>query len=239
VASQLRQADSHAARQGDASQTVNFEQRGEVAIRPSVSVPSGSASQQSSPTPGDTLPSTESEGGERGSDGRAREGLNQTAATAARQTADQPLQPHQLLMNGRPALASPAWNGTLNNHVMWLASQNNKVAEIQLDPPELGSLQVKIRVSQDQVSVSFISPHASVRDAVEQSMARLRDMFEEQGLNLAESSVDDQAAQQHADREGMSDNEVGPGAGLDGEGDDELVAGEAKAHTLSLVDYYA
>lgn len=174
-------------------------------------------------------------------DGRGREGGSQQAAaqgavTRAEQQGQQA--PHQLYMAGRPSLNSPAWPSTLGNQIVWLASQNNKVAEIQLDPPELGSLQVKIRVSQDQVSVSFVSPHAAVRDTVEQSMARLREMFEEQGLNLAEATVDDQSAQQHAGGE-MSDGQHGQGAGQSGAGGDVEEVQLVEGHTVSLVDYYA
>ena len=168
------------------------------------------------------------------------QGMNQSAAVASRQSneqaqAQQP--PLQFGLPGRPALNSPTWSTALGNQMVWLASQNNKVAEIQLDPPELGSLQVKIRVSQDQVSVSFVSPHASVRDTVEQSMARLREMFDEQGLNLADASVADQSTneQSHEHEQGESGAANAAMGAESGEED----AGPMQAHSVSLVDYYA
>jgi len=173
-------------------------------------------------------------------DGRGRDSNAQAAALNSARQAEQSQQNtlHQLTMAGRPALNSPAWAGAMGQQVVWLAAQNNKVAEIQLDPPELGSLQVKIRVSQDQVSVSFTSPHAAVRDTVEQSIARLREMFEEQGLTLADASVDDQSAQQHAGDD-LSEQQSGGGmaAAAEDEGDDTQAEGQA--HSVSLVDYYA
>ena len=96
-----------------------------------------------------------SSGGERGrdesgarDDGRSGDGRNQTAVAqnstrpAGESAASQFAQ--QLGLAGKPQLNSPAWPSAMGNQVVWLASQNNKVAEIQLDPPELGSLQVKV-----------------------------------------------------------------------------------------------
>ncbi|WP_366512293.1 flagellar hook-length control protein FliK [Neptunomonas sp.] len=118
---------------------------------------------------------------------------------------------------------------------MWAANQQVQTATIQLDPPELGSLQVKLQIFQEQVSVTFTSPHAGVRDAVEQSLPRLREMLAEQGMNLGESLVDDQASGQGRSQKEMSaDNNYAPSS--------ESVAEDLpeKGNVgLSLVDYYA
>jgi flagellar hook-length control protein FliK len=39
------------------------------------------------------------------------------------------------------------------------------------------------------VNVAFSSRHADVRDAVEQALPRLREMFEDKGLNLSDADV--------------------------------------------------
>ena len=49
---------------------------------------------------------------------------------------------------------------------MWMSSQNLKSAEIQLDPAELGRLDVRIHMTADQTQVTFASPNAGVRDAL-------------------------------------------------------------------------
>ncbi|WP_370277147.1 flagellar hook-length control protein FliK [Pontibacterium sp.] len=138
---------------------------------------------------------------------------------------------------GKGQMGSPAWNQALSERVMVMTAQNNQVAEIQLDPPELGSLKVRLQVGQDQVSVSFTSPHASVRDAVEQSMPRLREMMEEQGLNLGESSVNDQSSDSGEDEGRQRFASQGNAEGASGTEDavSTTVSGEA----VSLVDYYA
>ncbi len=143
----------------------------------------------------------------------------------------------QMSMAGRGPIGSQQWRNALSERIMVMTAQGNQVAEIQLDPPELGSLKVRLQVGQDQVSVSFSSPHASVRDAVEQSMPRLREMMEEQGLNLGESSVSDQSDDSPSDEQEGQQTFAGDsdsGASVS-EAETVIVDGEA----VSLVDYYA
>lgn len=138
---------------------------------------------------------------------------------------------------GKGVMGSTAWNQALNERVMIMTAQNSQVAEIQLDPPELGSLKVRLHVGQDQVSVSFTSPHAAVRDAVEQSMPRLREMMEEQGLSLGESSVNDQSSESGDDEDRRGFASQGNAEGSEGGGD--VVSASLSGEAVSLVDYYA
>jgi len=130
----------------------------------------------------------------------------------------------------------PAWNQAINERIMMLSSQNGRFAEIQLDPPELGSLQVKLQIKNDQVSVVFNTPHAAVKDALEQGLPRLREMFEEQGLQLADSSVEDHSGGQQDSREEASGTMVS--GAYDGEPVDEgsEVGDMVLQDAVSLVD---
>lgn len=133
----------------------------------------------------------------------------------------------------------PTWNQAINDRIMMLSSQNGRFVEIQLDPPELGSLQVKLQLKNDQVSVVFNTPHGSVREALEQGMPRLREMFEEQGLNLTDSSVEDQGAGQNGSGQGDESQQAASSYGeFDSGAAAEPVMGVEQA-SLSLVDYYA
>ncbi|WP_415900069.1 flagellar hook-length control protein FliK [Neptuniibacter sp. QD48_11] len=144
-----------------------------------------------------------------------------------------------LMMPQNVKVNTPAWNNALGERAIMIAAQNTRVAEIRLDPPELGSLNIRVNINQDQVSLNFTSPHAHVRDAVEQSLPRLREMFAEQGLALQDSSVSDQSAdqqrrEQFADGDG-SGNQYGGSVGVEGEDG----AQPENARSVSLVDYYA
>ena len=161
------------------------------------------------------------------------------ASTAAVRAEKVGAEPHQLQMQQGLKPGNPAWGQAVSDRVVWLASQNGKIAEIRLDPPELGSLNVKLEIKNDQVSVVFNTPHASVKESLEQSMPRLREMFAEQGLELADSSVDDQSSQQREDAQ-QREAAASVGYSADGEIDaeSEVLASQA-AQTVSLVDYYA
>lgn len=86
----------------------------------------------------------------------------------------------------------PEWNAGITSKVAQMAAQNLNFAEIQLDPPELGPLQVRIQMNQDQASVSFTASSPQVREALEQGNNRLREMLESEGLNLVDVDVKDQ-----------------------------------------------
>lgn len=154
------------------------------------------------------------------------------AAGKARTTAE----PVQTVMPEGVRPGVPAWSQAVHNRVMMMASQNGQFAEIKLDPPELGSLLVKLQIKNEQVSVVFNTPHGSVREAIEQSLPRLKEMFAEQGLDLAESSVHDQGDERQHQREAESEGAL---MGYQSGAADESVPESMHQESLSLVDYYA
>lgn len=148
--------------------------------------------------------------------------------------------PVQMNMPAGMNPGQPGWSEAMSERVVWASNQRIQTATLQLDPPELGSLQVKLHITNDQVSVTFSSPHASVRDSVEQSMPRLKEMLEEQGLSLGDSSVNDQSASS-SDRDGSNQKSVAKDDGDYGssrDGSEEVSDIENKS-SVSLVDYYA
>src|SRR5690606_29291356 len=87
-----------------------------------------------------------------------------------------------------------AWAEGLVNRVMYLSSQNLKSADIQLEPAELGRLDIRVNVAADQATqVTFISGHAGVRDALDSQVHRLRELFAQQGLAQPDVNVADQS----------------------------------------------
>ncbi|OEO24137.1 hypothetical protein AX279_20145 [Pseudomonas sp. J237] len=153
-----------------------------------------------------------------------------------------------VLVPGQPiAMQQGGWSEAVVDRVMWLSSQNLKSAEIQLDPAELGRLDVRIHMSADQTQVSFASANPVVRDALEGQMHRLREMFNQQGMGLMDASVSDQSSGRGWQGQG-SDDGAGTGSNRGSlAGSDELeplsVAVESRQMTgaslRSMVDYYA
>ena len=132
--------------------------------------------------------------------------------------------------------AGPEWAGELEARVQWLAGRNLRSAEIQLDPPELGPLQVQVQAHRDGASVHFTTHSAAVRDLVEQSLPRLREMLESSGMNLVDVNV----AQQQG---GRGEPEASPaslvGAAMRGEAQATDVATAVEMSPRGLVDAYA
>lgn len=142
-----------------------------------------------------------------------------------------------------------AWTEGLVNRVMYLSSQNLKSADIQLEPAELGRLDIRVNVATDQATqITFISGHAGVRDSLDSQLHRLRELFAQQGLAQPDVSVADQsrgqqqqAQQQEASQlSGVAARRAEAAAGEQGESveaahtaQQQVVIGD------SAVDYYA
>jgi flagellar hook-length control protein FliK len=100
---------------------------------------------------------------------------------------------------------NPAWTQQVGERIQWMVNQQMQKAEIRLDPPELGSLEVRVVMQKDHAQVSFAAPHIQVRDALEAAIPRLREMLMDQGLNLADVDIGQHsfAEQQQQHREGV------------------------------------
>lgn len=86
----------------------------------------------------------------------------------------------------------------VHERINMMMAKNLKYVDIRLDPPELGKIQIKLSINQDQASVQFTVNNHQTRDIVEQAMPRLREMLQQQGLQLAQSSVQQESSQQFA-----------------------------------------
>ncbi|HLI19303.1 MAG TPA: flagellar hook-length control protein FliK [Rhodanobacteraceae bacterium] len=112
------------------------------------------------------------------------------AATSTPPAASQPA-PVQLTMQSTPG--QPQFVQEAAQHVAWLAGQDVQRAEIQLNPRELGPIQVEITTHHDRVDVSFAVQHPQTVHALQQTLPQLTDMLAQQGLNLGQASVGQQA----------------------------------------------
>ncbi|MCU0972324.1 MAG: flagellar hook-length control protein FliK [Gammaproteobacteria bacterium] len=84
-----------------------------------------------------------------------------------------------------------AWDRALGERVLWLVGQQIQAAEIKLNPPHLGPVEVRLTLSGSEASLSFGTPHAPVREAIEQALPRLREQLAEQNLVLVNVDVGD------------------------------------------------
>ncbi|KFI11330.1 flagellar hook-length control protein FliK [Vibrio coralliilyticus] len=94
--------------------------------------------------------------------------------------------------------------------VQMMMSKNLKNIDIRLDPPELGRLQIRMNMTGDGATVHFTVANQQARDVIEQSMPRLREMLAQQGVQLGDSSVQQQSSGQQQNRYAAGN---GPGTG--------------------------
>lgn len=84
------------------------------------------------------------------------------------------------------------WDAALGQRVIWMAGQQHQVAQLQLNPPNLGPLEVQLNIHKGEASAVFLSAHAPVREAIENALPKLREMLADSGINLANVNVSSQ-----------------------------------------------
>jgi flagellar hook-length control protein FliK len=99
----------------------------------------------------------------------------------------------------------------MGSRVLWMVNQGSEQAELSLNPAELGPVKVRIRIEGDQAVLNFAATQAPTREALEAALPRLREMFAEAGLNLAQADV----------------SHRGPGEGGDGRGGASAAGGSS------------
>ncbi|WP_048995509.1 flagellar hook-length control protein FliK, partial [Burkholderia multivorans] len=90
-----------------------------------------------------------------------------------------------------PPVGTADWTDALSQKVVFLSNAHQQSAELTLNPPDLGPLQVVLRVADNHAHALFVSQHAQVRDAVEAALPKLRDAMEAGGLGLGSATVSD------------------------------------------------
>lgn len=86
-------------------------------------------------------------------------------------------------------LKNPQWGDELSNRVMWMVQHDVQTASIKINPPHLGPLEVQVSMNKDHVDVSFNSHHAAVKEALDASLPKLKEMLGSSGLQLGDANV--------------------------------------------------
>lgn len=139
-------------------------------------------------------------------------------------------------------VAQPNWNEAVGNRVLWMVNQNVQGAELKLNPPQLGPLEVRISMDGDRAHVQFVTHHPATREALDAAIPRLREMLAGNGVDLGNVDVSQRQAQGGEAGTGGGGGRQDPGAG-DGKGDAapaaRLQAASAPDRDSGLLDAYA
>lgn len=138
------------------------------------------------------------------------------------------------------ALTHPQWGNELADRILILSKQNIQQAQIRINPPNLGPLELRISVQNEQANVSFVSNHVQVRDAIESAIPRLREMFADNGFQSLDVDI---SSNKHGDK---AHENVSTNSGINYlDTENELDEDEAQsvlvqnaAKTIGLIDYF-
>jgi flagellar hook-length control protein FliK len=174
-------------------------------------------------------------------------------------TGAQPVAPESLVPNANRRLeaAPPAqnqasaipgtvgearWGEALSQRVVWMVGQQVRAAEFRVEPPQLGPIEVRLSITNDQANLTFAAPHAAARDAIQTSLPRLQEMLLESGLSLGNVFVGAQTQQDPREpATGNRDSSSASGA-ISTAREAGALSAEATVqvrHSLGLVDLYA
>ncbi|WP_111976687.1 flagellar hook-length control protein FliK [Algibacillus agarilyticus] len=156
--------------------------------------------------------------------------------------ADKSLQKQMQTLKEVPLHDKQASAETINENVKYLINSRVQSAEIRLDPPELGQMQIKINMNGDQASVSIVVQNPQAKEMLDQAVPRLREMLENAGIQLGESNIEQRNGQQA--KQGQGEQGKGKGSGNEQAGteqNDDNLGAESKIINghLGEVDYYA
>lgn len=93
------------------------------------------------------------------------------------------------------------WQGDLSQKINWMMKAGLEQAEIQLDPKELGPINIRVIQGNGEVQVVVQAQHGQTRELFESNQERLREMLEQQGINLSQFDVQSQSRDDKSDSE--------------------------------------
>ncbi|MEF8722169.1 MAG: flagellar hook-length control protein FliK [Candidatus Accumulibacter phosphatis] len=141
------------------------------------------------------------------------------------------------------ALRDPSWATDFGQKLLWFAASDKQLAQLTLNPPQLGSIEITLKIDKDSANAHFVSANADVRGAIEAALPRLREMFANAGIDLGQVSVGSESFRQSADSQRQasgSPRPVSDTAILGGDSVSALLGQSISTHRGSaLVDIFA
>ena len=140
-------------------------------------------------------------------------------------------------------LGTPEWQTSVSQHITLFTRQGQQSAELRLHPEDLGSVQISLKIDDNQAQLQMVSPHSHVRSALEAALPMLRTQLAENGIQLGQSSISSEssAGGQQTDQQQQQASR-GNGFSFSGSEDEVLSAPaalQAAARGNNAVDIFA
>ena len=113
------------------------------------------------------------------------------------------------------SLRQENWSDAMGQRLVAMITEGRQEAQIRLDPPELGTIGVRLVIEESGVSVQMASAVPQVRELLDVQSDRLRVALESQGYDQVDVNVGSDSERQFAQhRESQSGNYSGSESGL-------------------------
>jgi flagellar hook-length control protein FliK len=86
-------------------------------------------------------------------------------------------------------VGSSKWGDDVGQKVVWLINKEETSATLTLNPPDLGPMKVVVHVENGQAHATFSADQPEVRQALLDSMPKLREVMEEAGISFGQANV--------------------------------------------------
>lgn len=98
-------------------------------------------------------------------------------------------------------MSNPRWGQDFNQRIQWVVNQSMSGAQIRLNPQHMGPVEVRIQVQNDQLSLAFTAQHGATREAIDAALPRLREIFSEQNINMADVDISEHSFAEQRDQQ--------------------------------------
>lgn len=146
----------------------------------------------------------------------------------------------QLVQQETIAIYRKDFANAVKDKVMLMVNQKLQQIDIQLDPPELGNVHVRVNLQGEQAQVNFVVQNQQAKEAFEQSTDKLREMLAENGVDVGDTNVS------QGNKEDGENGDNGQLVNQHGELNDEsadqstmILDGKSVKASANGIDYYA
>ncbi|KPJ96324.1 MAG: hypothetical protein AMJ53_01010 [Gammaproteobacteria bacterium SG8_11] len=135
------------------------------------------------------------------------------------------------------------WSSEVGQRVLWMVNTDLQQAQLQLNPKHLGPIEIKITMTADQqINLNFLTHSNAVKETLDQAMPRLREIFDQSGLNLSDVNVRQESHKQQRDHHHTAEDRSVQSSHLAENMHDEVPLTQifqSQSMSSNIVDFYA
>lgn len=144
----------------------------------------------------------------------------------------------QQILDKRVNINHASASSELNEKIAIMAGKELQTATIRLDPSEMGSMNIKLSMQNDQATVVIHAQNAQSRELLEQQLPRLREMLQQQGIALGDTQVQADSGSQQQSAFQQGDDGHRPQSGEKASNNTTNYAADSQTETAVSSEYW-